>query len=121
MVQTVRRTIVIPQLLYNGYRRPCCAGRTGPSPSLRRGSPHGPNCSFDHGHSQLQYTMADVPVELVMQVHFLVVAQRPFSHGQACLADHRDFAVAVRAGWSMFLLSFQDVLVGPCAQAHGQG
>ena len=52
----------------------------------------------------MQYTMADVPVELVMQVHFLVVAQRPFSHGQACLADHRDFAVAVRAGWSMFLL-----------------
>ena len=48
--------------------------------------------------------MADVLVELVMQVHFLVVAQRPFSHGQACLADHRDFAVAVRAGWSMFLL-----------------
>ena len=27
------------------------------------------------------------------------------SHGQACLADHRDFAVAVRAGLSMFLLS----------------
>ena len=23
--------------------------------------------------------------------------------GQACLADHRDFAVAVRARWSMFL------------------
>ena len=109
MFQTVCRTIVIHQLLYNGYRRPCCAGRTGSSPSLRRGSPHGPNCSFDHGHSQLQYTMADVPVELVMQVHFLVVAQRPFSHGQACLADHR------------FLLSFQDVLVGPCTQVHGQG
>ena len=106
MVQTVRRTLDIPQLLYNGYRRPCCAGRAGFSPSLRRDSPHGPNCSFDHGHSQLQYTMADVLVELVMQVHFLVVAQRLFSHGQACLADHRDFAVAVRAGWSMFLLSF---------------
>ena len=27
------------------------------------------------------------------------------SHGQACLADHRDFAAAVRAGWFMFLLS----------------
>ena len=78
MVQTVRRTIVVPQLLCNGYRRPCCAGRPGSSPSLPRGSLHGPNCLFDHGHSQLQNTMADVPVELVMQVHFLVVAQRPF-------------------------------------------
>ena len=37
------------------------------SPSLRRGSPHGPNCSFDHGHSQLQYMMADVLVELVLR------------------------------------------------------
>ena len=26
------------------------------------------------------------------------------SHGSACLANHRDFAVAVRAGWSMSLL-----------------
>ena len=77
MFQTVCRTIVTPQLLYNGYRRPCCAGRTGSSPSLHRGSSHSPNCSFDHGHPQLQYTMADVLVELVMQVHFFVVAQRP--------------------------------------------
>ena len=65
-----------------------------------------PPCRKTMEISQLQYTVIDVPVELVMQVHFLVVAQRPFSHGLACLADHRDFAVAVRAGWSMFLLSF---------------
>ena len=26
------------------------------------------------------------------------------SHGQACLADHGDFAVALRDGWSTFLL-----------------
>ena len=80
------------------------------------------------GISQLQYTMADVSVVQVVQVLFPVVAQRqspwsklcpccacrasslPYrdaevvSHGQACLADHRDFAVAVRAGWSMFLM-----------------
>ena len=44
MFWTVCRTIVIPQLLYYGYRRPCCAGRTGSSPSLHRGSFHGSNC-----------------------------------------------------------------------------
>ena len=64
--------------------------------------------------------MADFPVLLVMQVHFLVVAQ--------LTADHRDFAVAVRAGWFMFLLGraslvklAQDLLVGPCTQVHGEG
>ena len=46
------------------WYRSCVRGRF---PSWRRGRFHGPNCSFDHGHSQLQYTMADVPVELVMQ------------------------------------------------------
>ncbi len=43
-------------------------------------------------------------------------------------ADHGDFAVAVRAGWFMFLLGraslvklAQDLLVGSCTQVHGQG
>ena len=48
------------------------------SPSRCRGRLHGPNCSFDHGHSQLQYTITDVPVVLVMQVYFSVVAQSSF-------------------------------------------
>ena len=51
------------------------------------------------------------------------------SHGQACLADPRDFAVAARAGGlcsccsgraSLVKLA-QDLLVGPCTQVHGLG
>ena len=53
--------------------------------------------------SQLQHTMADVSVVQVVQALPRRCAE-DVSHGQACLADHRDFAVAVRSGWSMFLL-----------------
>ena len=78
MVQTVRRTIVVPQLLYNGYRRPCCA--------VVQVLPR--RCPEAVSMVQTVCLTMDIPScrtrwpKLVMQVHFLVVAQRPFSHGQ---------------------------------------
>ena len=55
---------------------------------------------------QLQYTMGDVPVELVMQVHFLVVAQRPFSSWSGLSVRPLRFRSCSTRRWSMFQLSF---------------
>ena len=42
------------------------------------------------------------------------------SHGQACLADHRDFAVAVRAWWSTFLLCGSSKCREACSGCAGR-
>ena len=51
MVQTVRLTMDIPQLLNTVADVPVYRSSRFTSPSWRRGRFHGPNCSFDHGHS----------------------------------------------------------------------
>ena len=78
---------------------------------------------------QLLNAVIDVPVDLVMQVHFLVVAQRPFlmvkpvwqtieiSQLQYALGGLR----SCYAGRASLVKLAQDVLVGPCTQVHGQG
>ena len=81
------------------------------------------------GISQLQYTMADVSVVQVMQVHFLVVAQRPFLMvrpvWQTIEISQLQYAPGGQcsccAGRASLVKLAQDVLVGPCTQVHGQG
>ena len=46
----------------HGYRRPCCSGRAGFLPVVAQWPFYGPDCSSDLFLSQLQYTMAGVPV-----------------------------------------------------------
>ena len=54
------------------------------------------------------------------KVHFHVVAQRPFLMVMPVLADHRDFEVAVRAGWSMFLLCGSSKSCAACSGCAGR-
>ena len=56
-----------------------------------------PSCRKTIEISKFQYTVIDVPFCAGRDAE-------AYSHGSACLADHRDFAVAVRAGRSMSLL-----------------
>ena len=85
-----------------------------------RGSLHGPNCSFDHGYSQLQYMMAECPCSVGHAGSLPRRGAEAISHGQACLADHRDFAVAARAGWSMFLLCVSSKSRETCSGCVGR-
>ena len=69
-------TIEIPFRRTQGGRRPCCIGRA-------------------------------ISVETIVAIgrrRFPCRDAEVDSHGPACLADQRDFAVAVRVGWSMSLL-----------------
>ena len=85
--------------------------------------------SFTTEFPQLQYTKADVPVEQVMQVHFLVVAQRPFLMvrlvWQTIEISQLQYALGGQcscyAGRASLVKLAQDMLVGPCTLVHGQG
>ena len=73
--------------------------------------------------------MADVPVVLFMQVHFPVVAQRPFLMvmpvWQIIEISQLQYAPGGQcsccAGGASLVKLAQVVLVGPCTQVHGQG
>ena len=76
---------------------------------------------------QLLNAVIDVLVDLVMQVHFLVVAQRPFlmvkSVWQTTEISQSQYALgglrSCCAGRASLVKLAQDVLVGPCTQVHG--
>ena len=126
MVPPCRKTIDFAVAVH-GYRRPCCSGRAGYFPVVAQWPFYGPDCSSDLFLPQLQYTMADVPVVQVVQVHFPSVrrvaehggrcpccASRAISlpcrdaeadsHVHACLATIEVSQLQYRAGWSMSLL-----------------
>ena len=57
------------------------------------------------GIPQLQFLNEVIDVAVVQVAGSLPCRDaEAVSYGQACLADHRDFAVAICAGWLMFLL-----------------
>ena len=78
---------------------------------------------------QLLFAVIDVPVVLVMQVHFLVVAQRPFLMvkpvWQTIEISQLQYALgglcSCYAGRASLVKLVQVVLVRPCTQVHGQG
>ena len=76
---------------------------------------------------QLLNAVIDVLVDLVMQVHFLVVAQRPFLKPvwQTTEISQSQYALgglhSCYAGRASLVKLAQDVLVGPCTQVHGHG
>ena len=85
-------TIEIPFCRTQGGRRPCCIGRAISTVAV---------CGETVVLPQPQL------VEKIVAIRRRLFPCRDSevdSHGPACLADHRDFAVAVRVGWSMSLL-----------------
>ena len=64
--------------------------------------------------------VVDAPVKLVNAGSLPRRGAEADSHGQACLADHGDFAVAVRAGWSTFLLCGLSKSREACSRCAGR-
>ena len=78
-----------------------------------------PPCRKTIEISQLQYSVIDVPVMQVEQVHFHVVTQRPIPWTSLSGRPLR-FAIAVRAGWSMFLLCGSSKFREACSRWAGR-
>ena len=130
MVQSVRWTIDIPQLLCNGCRRPCCAGRAGSLP--RRCAEAVPMVQTVRLTMDILCCSTRWPMSLLSwscrftssswrRGRFLMVrpvwqtieiSQLQYAPGGQC---------SCCAGRASLVKLAQDVLVGPCTQVHGHG
>ena len=112
MVQTVRQTWDSPVDSHCG-RCPRCAGRAGSFPrrGAERGRFHGPDCSFDHGHSAVAHHGGRCPCCAVSQFSSADVEETvelPWLHWlwfSSCGAAHHrldelmgEFLVALHTG-----------------------